>query len=224
MIITLILEILLVFCAYLLGSASSAILLCRLAYDVDIRNLGSKNAGANNVQRMFGWKMGVLIFVIDFLKGMAAVYLVYLTPLVQGSEIFVLYQIILGIAALLGHIFPIFFKFHGGKGVSLLTGILAAIHPLATLVCVGVFLIVIVFSRYMSLAVLIAITCYPIIINSVFALWLIPEETLSLRIFSVLMAVTLWLTHIPNIKRLLSRQEDKFSIKGVVPTSYRNFR
>lgn len=221
---TLIFEIFLVFCAYLLGSASSAILLCRLAYEVDIRNYGSKNPGANNVQRIFGWKMGAVVFIIDFLKGMGAVYMVYLTPLIPKTEIFVTYQIILGIAAMSGHIFPIFFKFRGGKGVALLTGVLAAIHPWATLVCIAIFLIIIIALKYMSLAVLVAITCYPIIINSIFAYWLVPEETWTLRIFSIVMACTLWLTHIPNIIRLIHHQEDRFSFHEVVPTSYKNFR
>ncbi len=202
--------------AYLLGSASSAILLCRVYYDTDIRSIGSGNPGANNVQRNFGWKAGIAVFIIDFLKGVASVSLAYFTDFKPGSEMFVTFQIILGFAVVLGHIFPIFFKFKGGKGVSVLAGVLAAIHPWAMIICLIVFLIVLVISKYISLAVLIAVLCYPIMINSVFALWLIPDETLTLKIFSVVITIILWITHISNIKRLLSHQEEKFSFKKSV--------
>lgn len=208
--------IFLVLCAYLLGSASSAILLCRLYYGADIRESGSGNPGANNVQRIYGWKMGVAVFLIDFMKGAGAVAMAHLTPIPPGTESFVSLQIGLGSAAMLGHIFPLFFRFKGGKGVSILCGILAAIHPWAMLICFSIFLIVFFISRYISLSVLIAILFYPIMINSLFALWLIPEETLTLKIFSGVAAAVIWLCHLSNISRLIHHTEEKFSFRRAV--------
>ena len=211
-----ILVIILIIFAYLLGSASSAILLCRLYYNVDIRLLGSKNPGASNVQREFGWKMGLAVFIIDALKGAAAVSLAYLTELPSTDERFVSLQLLLGLAVMLGHIFPIFFKFKGGKGVSVLVGILAAMHPWAMIICLVIFIITLLITKYISLSVLVASIFYPIMINSVFGLWLIPDETITLRIFSFVAVAIIWLSHISNIKRLINHTENKFYLKKPV--------
>lgn len=188
-------------------------------YKADVRDYGSHNAGANNVQRVFGWKAGFAVLAADFMKGVAAVSLVFLTELTPETDIFVAFQISLGFAAVLGHIFPVFFKFKGGKGVATLCGVLCAMHPWAVLICTGVFLIVFFISRYVSLSVIIAVTCYPFLINSIFAFWLQPDETLTLKIFSIVIAATIWLTHLSNIKRLIKGKEEKFILKKPSPVA-----
>lgn len=213
--------VILVLCAYLLGSASSAILLCRLYYNTDIRDIGSGNPGANNVQRNFGWKMGLAVFIIDFLKGTGAVSMAPLSGIAPDTELYTTFQIILGSAVILGHIFPVFFRFKGGKGVAVLCGVLAAIHPWAMLVCLGAFLAMMCITRYISLSVLVAILFYPIMANLLSGIWFIPEATMTLRIFSMAAAAILWLTHISNIKRLLRHQEEKFSFRKPVPKAGR---
>ncbi len=202
-----------------MGSASSAILLCKLLYNQDIRHIGSGNPGANNVQRVYGWKSGITVLAIDFLKGVCAVNLAHLTSIPQESEAFATLQLTLGMATMLGHIFPVFFKFKGGKGVAILFGIMAAMHPLAMIICLVIFLIVILLTKYISLSVLISVLFYPIMINSVFALWIFPKETLTLKIFSIVTTIIIWLSHISNIKRLLSHSESKFYIKKPVNKS-----
>lgn len=199
--------ILLILTAYLLGSASSAILLCRLYYGEDIRNNGSGNPGATNVQRTYGWKMGVVVFFIDAMKGVAAVEMARLSTLTPGTEAFIALQSGLGLSTMLGHIFPIFFNFKGGKGVAVLCGILAAMQPWTMLVCFAVFLATLSVCRYISLSVLIAILAYPFILRT---------DSIVLRIFSIVAVVIIWLSHLSNIKRILSHNESKFKIKKAV--------
>lgn len=209
--------ILLILTAYLAGSLSGSIMLGRHFYGIDVRNYGSKNPGANNTQRILGWKMGLVVLAFDLLKGVGAVSLVYLLPLEPETNAFVGTQIVFGLAAILGHIFPVFYNFKGGKGVATLCGTLLAIHPFAVLICTCIFLIVFAFTRYISVSVIAAVTCFPFLVNSLFALWLDPQETLTLKIFSVVAGVTIWLTHISNIKRLIRGEEEKFTLKKPVP-------
>lgn len=199
--------------AYLLGSVSSSIILGRMLYGVDVRDFGSKNPGANNTQRVLGWKMGVLVLAFDVLKGVAAVSLAFLLPLREETNLFVGAQITFGLFAILGHIFPIFHKFKGGKGVATMCGVLLAIHPFCVLICVVIFLIVFFFTRYVSVSVITAVTCFPFLVNSLFALWITPEETLTLKIFSIVAGVMIWLSHISNLKRLWRGEEEKFRLR-----------
>lgn len=208
--------VLFIITAYLIGSVSSSIILGRLIYGVDVRQYGSKNPGANNTQRVFGWKMGLLVLVFDLLKGVAAVSLVFFLPLEPNTNSFVGTQIVFGLAAIIGHIFPVFHHFKGGKGVATLCGVLLAIHPFAVLICTVIFLIVLFLTRYVSVSVIAAVTCFPFLVNSLFALWLDPQETLTLKVFSIVAGITIWLTHWSNLKRLYHGKEEKFSVKKAV--------
>lgn len=199
--------------AYLIGSISSSIMLGRLFYGVDVRDFGSKNPGANNTQRVLGWKMGVLVLVFDVLKGVAAASLVFFLPLQPETNLFVGAQITFGLFAILGHIFPIYHRFRGGKGVATMCGVLLAIHPFCVLICVGIFLIVFLFTRYVSVSVIAAVTCFPFLVNSLFALWITPQETITLKIFSIIAGVMIWLSHISNLKRLWRGEEEKFKLR-----------
>ena len=208
---------LLIIAAYLIGSISNAVWISRLFWGVEIRIHGSRNAGANNVQRILGWKAALPVFFLDIGKGMLAVALVFLTHFTPETNPFVGFQIGLGFAAILGHIFPILFGFRGGKGVATLAGVIIAIHPYAALICLGVFLVCFLLTRYISVGSIVAASCFPCLVNSMFALWLQPEETLTLKIFSVVVAALIWVTHAKNIVRLYKGTEEKFILRSTPP-------
>lgn len=199
--------------AYLLGSVSSSILLGKAIYGIDVREYGSKNPGANNTQRVLGWKMGLLVLAFDIIKGAAAASLVYFLPFPRETNGFVSTQIIFGFAAIMGHVFPVWHNFKGGKGVATMCGALLAIHPFAVLICTAIFCITLFFTRYVSVSVIAAVTCFPFLVNTLFALWLDPAETLVIKIFSIVAGCTIWLCHISNLKRLYHGKEEKFVIK-----------
>lgn len=217
--------------SYIIGSFSPAIRFGKFFYGIDVRDYGSKNPGANNVQRVLGWKPALLVFLFDTFKGVAGASLAYFTSFETGTNMFVGAQIVLGLTAVLGHIFPALHQFKGGKGVATITGVLWAIHPYAVLICFGIFLIMFLITRYVSLSAIISITLFPFFVNSLFALWLDPKVTLTLKIFSIIIAIVIWLTHISNIKRIIKGKEEKFRLnKGIaevpeeVRTIYRNPR
>ena len=157
--------------------------------------------------------MGLLVLAFDLLKGVAAASLVFFFPFKPETNSFVITQIVFGLAAIIGHIFPVYHNFRGGKGVATLCGVLLAIHPFAVLICTAIFLIVFFFTRYISVSVIAAVTCFPFLVNSLFALWLDPKETLAIKIFSIVVGVTIWLTHLSNLKRLWNGKEEKFKLK-----------
>ncbi|NCB19136.1 MAG: glycerol-3-phosphate 1-O-acyltransferase [Bacteroidia bacterium] len=199
--------------AYIIGSFSGAISLGKLFYGVDVRDYGSKNPGANNVQRVLGWQPALFVFVFDILKGVAAVSLVRFTSLEQGTNLYVIAQIVLGTASVAGHIFPLFFGFKGGKGVATLTGVLWAIHPPAVLICFSVFLVAFTITRYVSFSAIIGITLFPFFVNLIFGKFGQEGVTITLRLFSIAVAIIIWLTHLSNIKRIISGTEEKFRLK-----------
>ncbi|NTV19070.1 MAG: glycerol-3-phosphate 1-O-acyltransferase PlsY [Bacteroidales bacterium] len=217
--------------SYIIGSFSPAIRFGKFFYGIDVRDYGSKNPGANNVQRVLGWKPALFVFLFDTFKGVAGASLAHFTSFETGTNMFVGAQIVLGLTAVLGHIFPVLHQFKGGKGVATITGVLWAIHPYAVLICFGIFLIMFLITRYVSLSAIISITLFPFFVNSLFALWLDPKVTLTLKIFSIIIAIVIWLTHISNIKRIIKGKEEKFRLnKGIaevpeeVRTIYRNPR
>ena len=205
---SLIIKILLISIAYLIGSIPSSVWIGRSFYGVDVRDHGSGNAGFTNTVRVLGWKAGLPVFLIDILKGYVAVSTVRLFNLyIPGSEDFVNYQLILGACAVMGHIFPVYVGFRGGKGVATLLGILLAIQPQPTLICIGIFAVFFFTTRYVSLSSLIAGISFPILIIFVF------KTTISsLVIFSMIVSILLLLTHQKNIERLINREESRVRI------------
>ena len=205
---SLIFKILLLIAAYLIGSVPSSVWIGRRFYGVDVRDFGSGNAGFTNTVRVLGWRAGLPVFLIDVLKGYIAVSLVRLTQLyIPGTADFVNFQLMLGAAAVLGHIFPIYVGFKGGKGVATLLGLLLAIQPHVTLICIGIFGVVFLTTRYVSLSSMIAGISFPILIIFVF------KTTISsLVIFSMIVSILLLLTHQKNIERLLNREESRAKI------------
>ncbi len=205
---SLIFKLLLIFTAYLIGSISSSVWIGRYFYGVDVRDHGSGNAGFTNTVRVLGWKAGLPVFLIDILKGFIAVSLVRVNVnYIPGTVDFINFQLILGAAVVLGHIFPIFFGFRGGKGVATLLGLLLAIQPQVTLICLAVFVVVFITTRYVSLSSIIAGIAFPIL-----NLFVFHTSALSLIIFSMIVSILLLLTHQKNIERLLNKEESRAKI------------
>ena len=201
-------ELALVILAYLLGSIPTAVWVSKSKFNIDIRDYGSGNAGATNTFRVLGSKWGTIVMVFDMLKGLMAVKLALLLPYyVQNDFARTNFQIGLGLAAVLGHIFPIFAEFRGGKGVATLFGLVLGISPWSALSCIGVFLLVLYITRFVSLSSMLASLAFPIFILIVFN---VDNETY--RVFAIAIALLVILTHQKNITRLLRGSESKAPI------------
>lgn len=198
------LNIILVIIAYLLGSIPSAVWISKHYYGIDIREHGSKNAGATNVLRVLGRRAALPVFAIDVIKGFVAVSLAHFSMYMQGSEAMFTFKIVLVAAVILGHIFPVFAGFRGGKGVATLAGAVLGVYPPAVLLCLATFVIVLLFTYYVSLSSMTAGVMFPIYVTLVFG-----EKSYSLIIFSCVVAVLLLITHRKNIVRLLNHTESK---------------
>ena len=201
-------ELLLIVLAYLIGSIPSSVWVGRYFFDIDIRDYGSGNAGATNTYRVLGPKWGTIVMIADMLKGIAAVKLGLLLPGYFDDEIRLqTLQIGLGLAAVVGHIFPIWADFRGGKGVATLFGIVLGISPWTALSCVGVFLIVLYLTRFVSLSSILASIAFPVFILVIFNV-----ENHVYRVFAIAVALMVLLTHQKNIGRLLKGVESKVPI------------
>lgn len=193
--------------AYLLGSIPTSVWIGKVFYNIDVREFGSGNAGATNTFRVLGKKAGIPVLIIDILKGTLAVSLSFLSVYEVGSQGFINLQLALGIAALIGHIFPIFAGFRGGKGVATILGVVFCIMPLACSLSLLVFLFVLLSTRIVSLSSILAGASFPFFLNL-----LLHNENKVLAVFSVVVALLLIITHRKNIKRLLKREESKVKL------------
>ena len=201
-------ELLLIFIAYLLGSIPTALIISKKFFGIDIRDYGSGNMGATNTFRVLGSKYGTIVMIADILKGMAAVALFNFLPFYIHNELHRTNLMIgLGLAAVLGHVFPIFANFKGGKGVATLFGMILAVQPLVALACVGVFLFVLYLTRYVSLSSMFGAVMLPISV-----LWIWNEHEVLYRIFALLVAVLVIVTHQKNISKILRGIESRVPI------------
>ena len=201
-------ELALVILAYLIGSIPTAVWVSRARFNIDIRDYGSGNAGATNTFRVLGSRWATFVMLVDILKGFLAVKLVFLLPYyVQNDFARTNFQIGLGLSAVLGHIFPFFAEFRGGKGVATLFGLVLGISPWSALSCIGVFLLVLYLTRFVSLSSILASLAFPIFILIVFN---VDNETY--RVFAIAVALLVILTHQKNITRLLRGSESKAPI------------
>src|SRR5450432_1469281 len=203
-------EIVIILLAYLIGSLPTAVWVSRYFFNIDIREYGSGNAGATNTFRILGKKWGTFVMVGDMLKGLIAVKLVWLLPYYYdpGHDLArTSLQIGLGLAAVLGHIYPIWADFRGGKGVATLFGLVLGISPWSALGCSCVFLLVLYLTRFVSLSSILASAAFPIFILVIFNI-----DNHPYRIFAVGVALLVILTHQKNIGRLLRGSESKVPI------------
>ena len=201
-------ELLMVILAYLIGSIPSSVWVSRHFFDIDIRDYGSGNAGATNTYRVLGPKWGTVVMVMDMLKGFIAVKLALLLPEYADSEVNLQnLQTGLGLAAVIGHIFPIWAEFRGGKGVATLFGLVLGISPWTALSCVGIFMLVLYLTRFVSLSSILASIAFPVFILVIFNV-----DNPLYRVFAIAVALMVLLTHQKNIGRLLRGNESKMPI------------
>ena len=187
----------LVIVAYLLGSISFAVLVVRAKTGKDIRSEGSGNAGATNVLRSYGKKLALLVALADVAKGAAAVFLMRLVTADPR------WAAAAGFAAILGHVFPLFYGFRGGKGVATAVGAFLALSPIALLVCLAVFLAIVATTRYVSLGSVVALALLPPVAGLFFHA---PRAVVTA---AGLTAVLILVKHLPNLKRLARGEERK---------------
>ena len=196
--------------AYLTGAFPSAVWVGKTFYKKDVREYGSGNAGATNTFRVLGKKAGVPVLIMDVFKGWLAVnYIFFLSThsvLVEVPALLFETQLAFGIAAVIGHLFPVYTGFRGGKGIATLLGLLIGLSPIAALVSIIVFVIVFIISKYVSLGSIIASIAFPLV---VFFILNEKDVNSSLEIFSVFVPILTLITHQKNIERLVRGEENK---------------
>jgi len=198
-------EIILIILAYIIGSIPTAVWVSKSVFGIDIRDYGSGNAGATNTFRVLGSKWGSFVMLVDVLKGVIATSLYIIIPFYATNELArTNFMIALGMMAVLGHIFPIFANFRGGKGVATLLGMALAIQPVVALLCLVVFLITLLSTRFVSLSSMLAGVAFMVLI-----LFIFNEKETMYRLFAVVVAMMVIITHQKNITRLLKGTENK---------------
>ena len=194
--------------SYLTGSFPSAVFIGRTFFNLDVREFGSGNAGAANTFRVLGFKAGFPVFILDILKGfMAGNYVTFLsnssTLLALNPEGYFEASLVFGIAAVLGHLFPIYTGFRGGKGISTMLGLLLGVHFIASIYSLISFIIILLITRYVSVASILSSFVFMIIILFFF------EVSSSLSLFSLFVPILSLITHQKNIERLIRGEETK---------------
>lgn len=192
--------VLIIIISYSLGSIPTAYLVGRIFGKVDIRTIGSGNVGASNVFRAVGKTAGISVLIVDILKGFLPVYLVHYL----GYDM--LTMITAGLGAIIGHVWTIFLKFKGGKGVATGVGVFLGLAPLPVLIILSVFIVVVAISKYISLGSIIGAFLLPLL------LFLFERERVIIN-FGIVVSLLIVIRHIPNIKRLITGQEHKFNSK-----------
>jgi acyl phosphate:glycerol-3-phosphate acyltransferase len=203
--------------SYLIGSIPSGILVSKLFRGIDIRTQGSGNMGSTNAFRVLGWKLGLIVQILDLAKGIGSVvlasYIFNGLPFHNATpfEDITIFRIIAGVSAVLGHIFTVFAGFKGGKGISTAAGMLIGIAPVELAVAFGAFILVVTLSGYISLGSIIAAIIFPFTMflrENAFGVQITGYQTLI--VFSVLLSLLLIYTHRTNIKRLIEKRENRF--------------
>lgn len=193
--------------AYLIGSLPSAVWLGQAYYGIDVREFGSGNSGATNTFRVLGTKAGIFVMALDIFKGLTAVTLATVwmqLGFITESQI-ILYKLIFGISAVVGHIFPVYVGFKGGKGVATLLGMVLGINPLVAAICIAVFMIVLMLTKYVSLGSILGTLTFPVML----LITDIEPNDLILMVFGLTFFMVVLFTHKRNIQRILNGTENK---------------
>lgn len=207
------------FLAYFVGSIPTAVWVGKWFYGIDIRDHGSGNAGATNTIRVLGPKAGIPVFVIDVMKGFGAVELAYFcgsefdinTPSFH-NEFFAFFKVILAFIAIVGHVFPVFAGFRGGKGIATSLGVVFALLPLPALVTFLIFMLVLLITHYVSVGSMTASIIFPFLSYYVFG-----HDEWAFIFFSVVVVIFIFFNHRKNIGRLRRGEESKFFFKRKKP-------
>ncbi len=199
--------------AYLLGSIPTAVWYGLGFFGIDIRKYGSGNAGATNTFRVLGKRAGTIVLLVDVLKGYTATILATILEYthVMPQDDVLTWKLVFGLVAVIGHLYPVFAEFKGGKGVATLLGMILAIHPEMAVVCIGIFLLVVIASQYVSLGSLMAALAFPVLLLlQIFG----ERESPLLIIFGFVIFLIVALTHQKNIARLWRGQENRTVLFG----------
>lgn len=197
-----------IFLAYILGSIPTAVWFGKMMYGIDVREHGSGNPGATNTFRVLGKRAGTIVMLADIIKGMLATSVAVLLlrlNLIEEQNL-VTFKLIFGVVAVFGHIFSVFLNFKGGKGVATLLGMMIAIHYEVALLCIVVFLISLIVTKYVSLSSIISALAFP-----TFLLFIPRFKTNEplLIIFGFFLFIIIVWTHHKNIKRIAVGEENK---------------
>ena len=195
--------------AYLLGSIPSSVWYGIGYFGIDVRKHGSGNAGATNTFRVLGKRAGTIVMLIDVMKGWTATCLAsmlfYMGTIGEGDIL--MYKIIFGIIAIVGHIFPVFVGFKGGKGIATLLGMVLAIHPELAALSIAIFILTLIASQYVSLSSILAGFTFPLSIIFVFH-----SPIRSVILYGMSICILILVTHQKNIERLLKGKESKVNL------------
>ena len=197
--------------AYLLGSISFSIIISKKMAGFDVRDKGSKNAGSTNVLRTVGKKAAIITLICDCLKGVIAILIAYIAGKIWTNLDSALLVQLAGIFVVLGHTFPIFFKFKGGKGVATSLGVLLLTNWQIGLICLVFALILMALTRFVSLGSVAAAILFPVLTVFITNNYLVPGNYI---IFGIILAILVIFNHRENVKRLLTGTENKLSFKG----------
>ena len=200
--------IIVIFIGYMLGSIPSAVWVGKFFHGIDIREHGSKNAGATNTFRVFGNKSGTIVLAMDILKGYAAASIpLLLSHMYIGfkDEVLIL-QLTASFCAIMGHVFPVLAKFKGGKGVASTLGIIIAINPETAFICLGCFIVVFIVWKYVSLGAIVASVLFPFV-----SYFFMLEDARIMIIFSIMISLIVLFSHRKNMQRLLRGEENKMN-------------
>ena len=194
---------------YIVGSIPTAVWIGRYFYQIDVREHGSKNAGATNTFRVLGKKPGIIVLIIDVIKGIvASMFPILFGDFFEMSYAFLIsLRLLSSIFSMIGHVLPIFAEFKGGKGVATSLGVLIGLQPFAALVCFLVFLLIFIIFKYVSLGAIISAMIYPFIVY-----YVDPKVLFHEMIFTVILSSAVIFTHRKNISRLIKGQENKMNL------------
>ena len=196
---------------YLLGSISFSVIISKKMAGFDVRDKGSKNAGSTNVLRTVGKKAAILTLIGDCLKGIVAILIAFVVGKIRQELDGALLVQLAGIFVVVGHTFPIFFKFKGGKGVATSLGVLLLTNWQIGLICLVFALVLMALTRFVSLGSVAAAVLFPVLTIFITNNYLVPGNYI---IFGIILAVLVIFNHRENIKRLLEGKENKLSFKG----------
>ena len=194
--------------AYLMGAFPSAVWVGKTFYKIDVREFGSGNSGATNTFRVLGKKAGIPVLIMDIFKGWLSVnYISFLTNIPESAEAVFEIKLAFGIAAVIGHLFPIYTGFRGGKGIATLLGLLIGLHAVAALYSILVFVIVFFTSKYVSLGSIIASIAFPILV-----ILILGSTNVSLNLFAFFVPILSLITHQKILKGCLGGRNQKLNL------------
>ena len=191
--------------AYLLGSLSGGMITAKMAHGPDLHTVGSKSTGASNVQRTMGWKYGLITFFFDAIKGILACFF---AGLITGSHFAVM---LAGLLCVVGHNWPVFFRFQGGKGVATTGAVMLYCYPLPALVCIAITVLVIALFKYISVGSMLLVVSF-----FIFSLFF-SQGNLCIICWALILMVMCIARHHANISRLLHGTENKLGHKAQIP-------